>query len=210
MPDLPPVLRNAAKDVLGPAIAWWRYRGWQRRGCPIPPPHSVKRDLLRVYARDYGLRTLVETGTYNADTVRGVRRHFDRIISIELDPTLHARALRRCRRQKNAELLLGDSGQLIKDVVARLDAPALFWLDAHYSGPGTARHEIDTPILAELTTVLSAESSHVILIDDLREFAAHSPDYPQLELIEQLATQHGYVTAAALDILRLTPSVRRL
>jgi len=37
---------------------------WERKGRPIPPPHSIKQRILREYSKRYGLWILIETGTY--------------------------------------------------------------------------------------------------------------------------------------------------
>jgi hypothetical protein len=55
----------------------------------MPPPPKAKQDVLGQYAREYGLRLFVETGTFHGDTVEAMRKLFTRIISVELDPELH-------------------------------------------------------------------------------------------------------------------------
>ena len=57
---------------------------WEREGRQIPPPHIVKQRVLREYAKKYGLRILVETGTSTGDMVEAMKTDFDRIYSIEL------------------------------------------------------------------------------------------------------------------------------
>src|SRR5204862_6536405 len=109
--------------------------------------------------------------------------------------------------RRNVELLLGDSAKILPDVLASLEQPALFWLDAHYSEGVTARGETVSPILTELDLVLgSAVKGHVILIDDAREFhdAAHS-GYPGVEAIAALARQHNYRMTEIEDIFFLLP-----
>jgi hypothetical protein len=180
---------------------------WRASGRAIPAPSAVKREILRGYARRYGLDTLVETGTYKADTVRALRRDFDRIYSIEVDPGLHRRAERRCRRQRNAVLLCGDSADLLPEVLDRLGGPALFWLDAHCSGAGTGSGATETPILRELSSILGRPgSAHVVLVDDHREFARGQVDYPDEEHLHDLVAGTGYDIEVADDILRLLPS----
>jgi hypothetical protein len=100
-------------DVLEPRNARFNIARWQRQGTPIPAPPSVKRDILRRTAREHDLRVLVETGTFKADTVMALRRDFDRIISVELSPELYARAVRRARRERNVELVQGDSTEVL-------------------------------------------------------------------------------------------------
>lgn len=191
-------------DILEPAYSRYQIFKWSRGGSPLPAPSARKRQLLKNVARQHGIRTLVETGTYKADTVRALRRSFSQIISIELDPALHAAALRRCRHQSNAKLYTGDSSVVLRNLVPTLTEKALFWLDAHYSGSGTAFGKLESPILAELEAVLAAQR-HVVLIDDAREF--HNPvnGYPPTSLVEELADRHGYTLNEREDVLLLTP-----
>jgi hypothetical protein len=92
-----------------------------------------------------------------------------RAISIELDPTLAEFARVRFGSSPNVEIIIGDSAEALVAVVAGLVGPALFWLDGHYSGGATADSG-ESPIMAEIDTVLSSEFEHTILIDDVRLF----------------------------------------
>jgi hypothetical protein len=197
--------RNAAKDVSYPIVTMICYRKWRAAGRPLPAPSSVKRDIIRGYARGYGLDVLVETGTFYADTVRGLRKEFRQIYSIELDEHLYRLAAARCKRQANAVLLQGDSSVRVPEVLARLTSPALFWLDAHFSGGDTAQGSVDTPVHAELIAILEDHRSHIVLIDDMRLFANGAPDYPSLDFVRQIALDHGYAMSTALDVIRLIP-----
>jgi len=194
-------------DVVEPLHAWAAGYWWRRHGCPVPPPSAIKRRTLQRYADRYGLRTLVETGTYKADTVRALRRSFARIYSIEVDPVLYHQAVRRCRRQRNAVLLLGDSADRLSEVVEAITEPSLFWLDAHYSGAETGMADVETPVMAELKVILGgAVHGHVILIDDYREFVSGQADYPSEHAVSDLARSMGYLVSQSDDILRLVPA----
>jgi len=37
---------------------------WERNGKPVPPPHIVKQQTLKTYSKMFGLKILVETGTF--------------------------------------------------------------------------------------------------------------------------------------------------
>jgi hypothetical protein len=66
------------------------------------------------------------------------------------------------------------------EILAKINQPALFWLDGHYSSGITARGQQDTPIILELQAILSAKDlGHAIVIDDARDFGS-APDYPSL------------------------------
>lgn len=180
---------------------------WKDSGCPVPPPHAVKQDVLRSHARQFGLRILVETGTYLGDMVEALKAEFERVYSIELDGALHEKARDRFRRDRNVKLLKGDSADVLPGILAELDQPALFWLDGHYSGGITGRGESDTPVLSELDSILrSPEKGHVIVIDDARCFGT-DPGYPDLDALTSMVARlrPDLHLKVAGDSIRITP-----
>ena len=175
-------------------------REWERNGKPAPPPHVVKQQNLRRIARQYGLKTLVETGTYYGDMIDALKRDFEKIYSIELSDELHRQAVRRFARQANVELIHGDSGRVLQDLIERIKTPCLFWLDGHYSAGVTARGEKDTPIVEELSQIFSSSDiGHVIVVDDARCFGVE-PGYPtDKELREFVKARRPNTRVAVVD-----------
>ncbi|HVF66629.1 MAG TPA: glycosyltransferase [Pyrinomonadaceae bacterium] len=158
---------------------------WERGGRPAPPPHLVKERVLRRYAKRYGLGVLVETGTYLGDMVEAMKPYFDKIYSIELSEELYERAKARFDGDGHVELINGDSGKVLGEVMKGLTRPALFWLDGHYSAGITAKGETDTPVYEELRQILEARPlGHVVIIDDARLFGS-DPDYPTVEALKE-------------------------
>ena len=154
---------------------------WRLSGKPLPPPNIVKQHIVIAYQRRYRLRTFVETGTYTGEMVHAVSPYVERVISIEVAPALHAQAARRFAGRDNIRLLLGDSATLLPAVIESLDEPALFWLDGHFMGEESGRGAQDTPIVAEMTSLLSHRvRGHVVLIDDARLFDG-TGGYPQVD-----------------------------
>jgi hypothetical protein len=198
----------------GLAAQYWfegvAYRcGWRSTDGELP--HAIKRRVLRRYARDFGLRVLVETGTYLGDMMVAMAGHFDELHTIELSEMLHRRARLRLAGHGNVRLHQGDSGAQIARVLEIIDRPALFWLDAHYSGGGTARAELDTPINEELRLVLAHPvRGHVVLIDDARIFT-NANGYPTVQAIKEYVRQTRPDLAVAVenDIIRITPVAAR-
>src|SRR5213076_2583878 len=136
---------------------------WERRGRPVPPPHVVKQQVLRGYAERYHLKIFVETETYRGDMVQAMKPLFRKIYSIELGDDLFEKATRRFKRDAHIELIHGDSGKELGRIMQRINEPALFWLDGHYSAGDTARGEKDTPLYEELDHILRApDLGHVI------------------------------------------------
>src|SRR3972149_10151077 len=135
-----------------------QYKQWIESGKPLPSPHIVKQKLIEEYARNYNKKTLVETGTFLGDMVYSQRNNFEKIISTELSSLLYNQTKKTLRNIKNVELLLGDSGKMLKKLIEKesLKQPCLFWLDGHYSGGETALGDKETPILDELTAILES------------------------------------------------------
>lgn len=147
------------------------------------PTHAEKEQVIKEYARIFGCGIFIETGTYFCEMVLAVQYHFEKIISIELSNVLAERARRIFSQFGHITIIHGDSGDILKDVLADIDSPCLFWLDGHYSGGCTARGKKDTPIMEELGHIsdhsLRSFQDHVILIDDARCFNGEN-DYPKL------------------------------
>jgi len=189
-------------------LDWRARRAWERSGRPTPPPPAVKRAVVGEYARRFPRTTLIETGTFHGDMVRAMKGRFERVVSIELDDALHARAKARFARDRNVTIMHGDSGRVLGELLATIDRPCLFWLDGHYSGPGTAKGIEETPVMRELRHVLEHRvRGHVILIDDAREFNG-THDYPTIEALREYlgGVRPDLVFECRDDVIRLTPA----
>ena len=179
---------------------------WEGKGKPIPPPHMAKQRMLREYGKRYGLRVLVETGTYFGDMIEAMKSDFDRIYSVELSRDLHEKAITRFQGINNIELIHGDSSIELERIMAKINQPALFWLDGHYSAGVTARGAKDTPIYEELRHILNAsERGHVIIVDDARCFGT-DPAYPSIEELSELIKKRSNLDIRVQDdSIRITP-----
>jgi hypothetical protein len=78
-----------------------------------------------------------------------------------------------------------------------------------FSGGVTAKGNVDTPVIAEFTALLSAEViKHVILIDGARLLGI-ALDYPSISAIEELVQfyQARCKMSVEMDIVRLEPGL---
>ncbi len=168
-------------------------KNWIQSGKPIPPPHIVKVQAIKEYARKYKISTFVETGTYLGDMVYAIKDDFDKIFSIELGQELFFNAQKRFSSQKHITIWQGDSGEVIKDVLSRINTPCLFWLDGHYSEGITAKGDLDTPISNELLHIFNHSLAHqqIILVDDARCFTGTN-DYPTTEALADAVKKSGF------------------
>lgn len=189
-----------------PFTEWRVYWKWTAHGRPIPAPPIVKQHIVKQHLRDAGLSTVVESGTFTGEMVDALLPVAGRIISIELDDRLHAAARSRFAGHASVQLLHGDSGALLPQVIRSLDGPALFWLDGHYTGAGSARAHVDSPIVAEVAALLRHPvPGRVVLIDDAREFTGQN-GYPTLEALRAMIVrgQPGADVVVADDIIKWT------
>jgi predicted O-methyltransferase YrrM len=172
----------------------WKDRRHERAHEPTRAKHAVLRDT----ASSHGLTILVETGTYTGETAWALRHEFDRIETIELEPSLARLARIRFARTSSVRVHEGDSASVLPEILESLDRPALFWLDAH---PCTDRSatEAPVPLVAELAAIVAHPvDGHVVLVDDMRLMG--SEGFPA---VEQL-TPPGYRLEQIGDVGRLT------
>jgi hypothetical protein len=157
------------------------YVQWEKNGSALPMPHYGKQLVVAEYAARFAPPVLVETGTYTGRMVYAMLDRFEEIYSIELDPTLAAKAAERFAAYRHVHIIQGESSRVLPQVLKDVARPCLFWLDAHYSGGATAKADLETPIMRELAVILNHEAAahHVVLIDDARCFDG-THDYPQM------------------------------
>jgi hypothetical protein len=153
-----------AYKALGHYPDYWY---WILRGRPARSPHLLKQRVVREYGERFGLPTLVETGTYYGEMVAAMKNHFERIYSIEYVPELASRATRKFTRDEHVRIFCGDSRLVMPEVLALMEGPALFWLDAGYYGWVGIRTN-EQRLSAELEMILSHRFPHIILLDDAR------------------------------------------
>ena len=110
----------------------------------------------------------------------------------------------------------GDSRRELNDILAKLNEPVIFWLDAHWCGGARddQKPEEECPLREELLAVRAFDGKSYILIDDARLFTGrpkypHDPDlWPTLEEIKRLFPS-GYFTTIADDIIISVPLAAR-
>ncbi|NJN82617.1 MAG: hypothetical protein HC802_10340 [Caldilineaceae bacterium] len=156
-----------------------------------------------------GCAFFVETGTFLGDMVAGVRGSFDQVISIELDDDLYEQARVRFQKDSAIRIIRGDSAEVLPEILSTLNASTLFWLDGHYSGPGTAMGRSVSPVMDELAALLHHPvGNHVIMIDDARLFTA-SDGYPELAEVMSLVAKlrPDMTTVVRDDIISICPEM---
>jgi hypothetical protein len=166
-----------------------RFLLW-KTGLSSVPPHFIKFKIIKEYKNKFNLDTLVETGTYLGDTVNRARGCFKEIYSIEVDSALFNKAQKKFSCFKGIHILKGDSAEVLAEVIVEIKTPALFWLDAHYSGGITSGDAELSPIVKEVEGILKANNlEHVLLIDDAHLFNGQH-GYPDIEFLDKLIRKY--------------------
>jgi hypothetical protein len=178
---------------------------WYLTGRAIPPPHVVKQNIIKYYAKKLRPQYFIETGTYMGEMIDAVLNTFPKIISIEFDPALVERAKNKFSSYVHVTILQGHSGKVLPSVIPNITEPCLFWLDAYFSGGVTSQSDLETLIAKELKTLLEHScADHVILIDDARNFTEQN-NYPTLDEVKKLVAskRRDWVVEVDADIIRI-------
>ncbi len=177
------------------------YWYWRLRGSPMRRvPHLVKQRTLREYARRYGLRVMVETGTHMGQMISAMLPLMDQIYSIEMDDWSYRRARRKFGANPKVHVVQGESGQTMPRVLAEIRQPCLFWLDAH-------NFDKETPIREELKAIVEhGMRGDVVLVDDSKWFDGRN-QYPTMEWMREYVRQNfpGYALEDRMHMIRIAP-----
>jgi hypothetical protein len=112
----------------------------------------------------------IETGSLVGDAIQhALDAGFKTVYSIELSKALYNICKERFKNNDNVHLILGDSSKELGRLLIMIKEPVTFWLDAHDSGGGTARGEVESPLIQELEIIKGHFiKNHTLIIDDLR------------------------------------------
>lgn len=172
--------------------------------------------LCETIARDCGVTTFIETGTYQGHAVRWAATRFARVVTVEAVHETFVATREACRGLTNVEFHHGDSAAFLATLVPTLTAPCLFWLDAHAGGGHFGDRDV-CPLMAEIAAINQSSLPHYILIDDARAFIATCPPpfvadvWPSLdEIIPALVARHPHHVVCINDaIIAVPPTFRR-
>ena len=145
----------------------------------------ITAQLLSKYLNNY----FVETGSFIGDGIHtAVSQGFSDIRSIEFYLPLVDRCRTRFQTNPTVKVIRGNSGVDLERVISDINEPITFWLDAHYSGDGTAYANKFCPVMDELDQISRHPiKTHTILIDDRRLFGRedHMDGIPFPEVTEE-------------------------
>lgn len=171
------------------------------------PPEEVLDKI-----RELGVKIFIETGTYKAQTSVWASKTFDIVYTIEASKKLYHEALKEYRNIGNIRFMCGTSKECLKKITNEIATPAVFWLDAHWSGGETFGRDDECPLLDELGLIIKKGiQKHYILIDDARLFMCPPPlphnidSWPDISHIIIHLTDAGYKIFIHEDVIIAVP-----
>ena len=133
----------------------------------------------------------IETGTYTGyTTAMALRCGFERVLTVELSDHWRDQYQTLFGNDNRVQLFAGLSKDRLPQMLAQVDTPATFWLDAHYFGGPSALGDKFCPLMEELDLIAGHRiKTHTILIDDVRCFGKEfGPEVTVGQVIKKLLT----------------------
>ena len=168
-------------------------------------PWDCKYAVIDKYVKMAGATVFVESGTCHGNTPARLEDKFDQLHTIEVDTALYEGACARFKDHPKIKVWKGDSAVVLPEVLKQINETCLFWLDGHYSGPGTGLAETgECPVVQELDAIYRHPvKNHVILIDDAWSFGVIK-GYPAPEEIERMAASKDPTVRMETNVQRLS------
>jgi hypothetical protein len=140
----------------------------------LPPPTGLafagdallEQEVRRLITR-YGIRSAVETGTYQGCTTRALAAMVPMVHTIEIDPGMFAESGQRLADVPNVRRYHGASPDVLPGLLPQVKKPALYYLDAHWNG--------NYPLPQEVEFIAIHDPQPVILMHDMQV-----PGHPEL------------------------------
>jgi hypothetical protein len=177
---------------------------WESELFAMPVPHFIKQHVvLRHVIRG---STIIETGTHTGETSKLLSTVSNKVFTIEPDKTLYTKAHERFKGNQGIKALNGTSEEIFPNLLPRIFGDVSFWLDGHYSGEGTFKGKLDSPIKTELFEIQKNVNNFkkiCVLVDDVRCFnpkLTENSAYPSVEFLTDWAVTNGFNWSIESDI----------
>ena len=96
---------------------------------PFNGDHFIEKKFLKL-RDEYGIKTIVETGTCLGSSTIFFAKHFENVITIEANMEYQTIAINRCAKEKinNVQFLFGDSSKILLGALSKLADEKVFLL----------------------------------------------------------------------------------
>lgn len=121
----------------------------------------------------------VETGSFRGDGIQqALDAGFPSVRSVELSPKYYDHCRERFKDRPEVRLYLGDSAEILGDVISDINQNITFWLDGHHSCGDTALGKFWAPLMQELEHIGAHPiKDHIVMIDDMRCWREPNPTH---------------------------------
>lgn len=154
---------------------------------------SIPKDIVKKIVQYKAINNFIETGTYKGDSSFWAANFIKNVYTIEIDPEISRLTSERQDCPENIKFLIGDSREILPEVVRELKGNSFFWLDGHWC-TGAGGKDDECPVLDEIRAI-GKLIDPVIFIDDARCFLGPLPfphnaaDWPAIDEIFELLKQ---------------------
>lgn len=119
------------------------------------------------------IKNFVETGTYKGETVIDNSPHFDNLYTIEINENLYSQAVEMANKlnKGNINFYMGDSLQILNDIIPYVKDGAIFFIDSHISGTDTSYNGVNyVPLIEELDIILNYKLGPSVFVFNCTRF----------------------------------------
>lgn len=173
---------------------------------------SLPKEIVLEFKEKGGFKNFIETGTYKGGSSFWAAHHFEKVYTIEIDPAISKATSSSADCQKNIQFYVGNSKDVLPELVKEIKFPSLFWLDGHWCNISNVGKDMECPLIDELKALKDFGDS-VILIDDARAFLgplapphddSHWPRIDEIFLLLKTQFPNNLVTIAD-DVIYCIP-----
>lgn len=143
---------------------------------------TIRLSLLQQYAVG---EIFIETGSMEGWTMNVAADYgFKTMYGIELAKKYYDYSIELQKDKNNVYFILGESPDVLPDLVKDLTSPSTFWLDAHASGENIPGGKYGRcPLVQELEAIAQSPcKEHVLMIDDIR--LCDTPEWDHIKLTD--------------------------
>jgi predicted O-methyltransferase YrrM len=99
---------------------------------PFNSDHHIHREFARL-AKEFGVQTIVETGTCVGNTTLGMAKMAPYVHTVEIAEKFWKVAEERFKDVPNITLHRGNSAEVLDRILPSVEPPVMFYLDAHWN-----------------------------------------------------------------------------
>ena len=147
----------------------------------------IKNNIFQKYKNT---ECFFESGTHVGEGVqKALESGFKNIISVELAPNYYNHCVSKFKDNNYVKLFMGDTEDIMEQLISSINEPITFWLDGHNSGADTAWGKHESPLIQELEIIKRHPiKTHTLIIDDLRCWEKPHYDFDKSDVLEFIKT----------------------